>query len=219
MYANRLRVDAGSAGSGLEDGYRLFHHHGSGAIVAFDNRFRSYRGKSDVAISVYDYRADVNDAMPVCDGTQGIDGNRTAISQYRGYPCWHQAGRDFQGNLSPMYAWNHAWVSGGGKVKLVTEGGRYLDEHLQANRDFFNAVTQQPQSSTTTPFDGSRGMGFGLLARRPTQCTPGPEAADAGLGGVGYVATDTQTLYRCSAIDTWVSSYRPYVYPHPLVGG
>lgn len=218
VYGNRMGLDRGADGSGLEDGYRLFHHHGSGSILVFGNRFTALRGHSRVAISVYDYRSDAATTgdLPVCDGTASIDGNRAPTATYRGYPCWHQAARDFQGRLSPMYAWDNTWSDTGRRVKLVTEGGQYLAAHLRPNRDFYNAVSTSPQTSTTAPFDGSRGMGWGLLSRRPSTCTATPEPLDAGRGGVGYFATDTAALFWCSAPDTWSVHYRPFAYPHPL---
>jgi hypothetical protein len=55
-------------------------------------------------------------------------------------------------------------------------------------------------------FNGSTGVGIGLLANRPVSCTK----------GVAYWATDTRTLYRCIQTNVWTEYYRPYPYPHPL---
>jgi hypothetical protein len=55
-------------------------------------------------------------------------------------------------------------------------------------------------------FDGSSGVGIGLLAERPVNCNQ----------GVAYWATDTRTLYRCIAPNVWETYYTPYTYPHPL---
>lgn len=58
-------------------------------------------------------------------------------------------------------------------------------------------------------FNGSSGIGVGLLAARPS----------SGLTvGVGYWATDTSTLYRATGATTWETYYTPYTYPHPLRG-
>ncbi len=55
-------------------------------------------------------------------------------------------------------------------------------------------------------FDGTAGVGTGLLADRPAICTP----------GVAYWATDEQKLYRCESANVWTLYYVPYAYPHPL---
>jgi hypothetical protein len=58
----------------------------------------------------------------------------------------------------------------------------------------------------TSPFTGASGVGFGLLSARPS----------SGLtAGVGYWATDTNTLYRATGATTWETYYTPYAYPHP----
>jgi len=62
--------------------------------------------------------------------------------------------------------------------------------HIQENRDFYNV----PDSMV------------GPVANRPSACTP-YEA---------YFATDENTLYKCTAADTWTAYYKPYKYPHPL---
>jgi hypothetical protein len=69
-------------------------------------------------------------------------------------------------------------------------------------------------------FNGTVGVGYGVLASRPSTCTT----------GVGYWATDQGSwntsgrggqgvLYKCTSTNTWTPYYTPYTYPHPLLTG
>jgi hypothetical protein len=60
--------------------------------------------------------------------------------------------------------------------------------------------------SQVASFDGSHGIGYGLLSARPS----------GSAVGVGYWATDTSTLYRWNG-SSWDTYYTPYTYPHPLI--
>jgi hypothetical protein len=209
VYSNTI-----TGGSGSSSGYRLIHHQGSGEFMVFNNVLNP--GTSD-PISLLYYRSENPnpEGCGTCDGSQSKDGNR---SGEHGYPCYHQPGRTGTGVLRPIYLWNNTQISGS-MAQLSVDGsaGTY---HILANRDYYQAVSTSAQTSATSPFSGTTGMGFGTLARRPTTCSTGStDAADAGNGGVGYFATDTNTLYRCSASNTWTTHYQPYTYPHPLVGG
>ena len=55
-------------------------------------------------------------------------------------------------------------------------------------------------------FDGSSGVGVGLLSERPASCT---------TEGVAWWATDENKLYRWHN-GAWELYYTPYTYPHPL---
>ena len=235
FYDNSIKLDSGAANAGVSDCYRCFHHQGSGEFIAFNNSFTAISGKNSEVISMAHYRDYPNgiDNSPLpygsqCDGTfsSGVvkDGNRSPSSTNHGYPCWNQPGRDFatQG-LMPMYVWNNYWSDSLGEIQMVSPdfgtAPDYHAAHMQANRDWYNAVSASAQSGPTSPFNGSTGMGFGTLANRPTSCTTNPNESG---GGVGYFATDQGpqgTLYRCSATDTWTEQYQPYTYPHPLVSG
>jgi hypothetical protein len=256
FYNNSVTLNSGMSGAQDEDCYRCFHDQGSGTVLAFNNVFTPYSGHNNEVISVGDYRSyawsgspgsgtySVDGGVQACDGTianqtyGGItfsDGNRQPTSTWFGYPCWHQAGRDFAGNYTPMYAWNNTWSDIGGAIGVVIPnfggtpppscavqpGGTcdYVSPHVTANRDYYNAVSANAQTSPTSPFNGTTGMGFGTLANQPTTCTTNSTESGA---GVGYFATDQGaqgTLYTCSATNTWTVYYTPYTYPHPLVGG
>jgi len=259
FYNNSTIVNSGSVSQGVQDCYRCFHHQGSGEIVAFNNSFTPYSGHNSDALAVGNYRDSANapsvdGQIVACDGTvvnqsfEGVvftDGNRTPSGSNYGYPCWHQAGRDMNGNYKPMYAWNNYFSDTRSQVSLTLEdldssnnpvvpngsfppnncntssSGNcdYNKFHLQYNREAYNAVSPSAQTSPTSPFNGTTGMGFGTLANRPTTCTSNSTESGA---GVGYFATDDGaqgTLYTCSAANTWTVYYTPYIYPHPLVSG
>jgi chitodextrinase len=206
--------------------YRNMHHQGSGEIMIFNNTITGGH------MALLDYRSDVTQ-LPngsagvnnVCDGTQtGVwpDGNRLPITTYRGYPCWHQPGRDNNLTLKPVYLWGNKNESNT-LASVSIESGGYVANHLLVNRDYYEAISATAQTSPTSPFNGTYGVGFGTFANRPTICSVGlTDSADAGNGGVGYFAIDVGsqgTLYRCASPNMWVAHYTPYTYPHPLVSG
>jgi hypothetical protein len=93
-------------------------------------------------------------------------------------------------------------------------------KRILPNRDYYAEVSTSAQTSATSPFNGTTGTGFGILANRPSTC----------VAGVAYWATDQGhwnqsggeqgELYICTAKDKWTMSYEPFTYPHPLtVGG
>lgn len=82
------------------------------------------------------------------------------------------------------------------------------------NRDYYLGTND---SGNPVTFNGTTGVGAGLLSARPSTCTK----------GVAYWATDQGSwnqsghggqgvLYQCSATNTWTAYYTPYTYPHPL---
>ncbi len=231
LYGNTLRRTSGSGS--WTDGTRLFHHQGSGEILAWNNTFVAAGALSGGALGITHYRsaspatAGYSTSMGRCAGTQSIDGNRSPSSTFYGYPCWMQPGRapsggaPVYGTLSPIYAWMNVEQGTGKKVSIAIENpwaetSPSVTDHVKADRDYYDAVSSTAQTSTSSPFNGTTGMGFGTLANRPTTCTT--NTAESG-GGVGYWATDTNTLYRCASANTWVAHYQPYAYPHPLTQG
>jgi hypothetical protein len=236
FYQNNLRrVGAGT----WNNGTRLFHHQGSGEIFVWGNTWH-VEGKIATPLSITHYRsaepaaAGYSEALGRCDGDNVLDGNVLP----NGYPCWMQPGRapaggsPGYGTLSPVYIWMNVDNATGNRVFVSRENpwgatNPSVADHFQANRDYYDAVSNVAQTSPTSPFDGTTGMGFGTLANRPTTCTT--SANEAG-GGVAYWTTNEGEwdsthagadgrLYRCSATNTWTLHYTPYLYPHPLRSG
>ena len=107
--------------------------------------------------------------------------------------------------LEPVYAWGN-----------TDSNSRQLDvvsgyPTIRENHEFYNQKT---------PFDGIAGVGVGSLADRPKTCTAGVAywAIDQGEWDATHEGPDGQ-LYVCTAPNTWSFYYKPYTYPHPLVGG
>jgi len=223
--------------NGYLDGYRAIHHQGSGEFVAFNNAITGTSG----SLEVQHYRSDDNaeassctsaGIQAKCDGTWGSDGNRVGGN---GYPCFRQPGRDVDATMRPLYMWNNT-INGTRTLTDINDSGTgvsRLADHMQSDRDYYDSTNAQ-QSSASSPFNGTTGVGWGTLANRPTTCTTNATAGDsagcAGNGcGVGYWATDGGTnwnksnvgtedggLYICKDTNTWELYYTPYTYPHPL---
>jgi hypothetical protein len=104
-------------------------------------------------------------------------------------------------HVSESYYWNNTRngvISSGPSITETVDYGGSIGLVPQFDVDVWKQVT---------PFTGASGVGVGTLVQRPT----------SGLTvGVGYWATDTQTLYRATSATAWQAYYTPYAYPHPL---
>lgn len=170
----------------------------------------------------------LNEYYRPCDGTSPRDGNTSGQS---GWLCRDQvgAGRDTvkqtynsSGFTSwpaqasePVYGW-------GNTTAIVPNGISYV--HIQEDRDYYDGGTWGVQTSTSSPFNGTSGVGRGTFANRPSTCTTGVAywATDRG-GNWNTINADANDgcLYKCTSTNTWspTCSYTPYTYPHPLRTG
>jgi hypothetical protein len=142
-------------------------------------------------------------------GGYGIVHNNTITGGTAQY-VWSYECDEYDDNLSrwPVLepAHEHMWPQGMYYFNNYGNGTLLrIDE--KANYDPGNRILENASFwNHNISFNGSTGVGVGPLSARPGTCTT----------GVGYWATDTNTLYRATAPNTWSVYYTPYTYPHPL---
>lgn len=186
-----------------------------GAGVDYNNVFSSNATGQNIGLTtyrmVYPAQDIISQNQPVCGYSNSKDGNGTD-----GYLCYEQtgAGSGANGGLVayPLYEWDNCKVSSGcsaGSSSQVTYqvyticsscATDYTTQNIAQNRDFYG------WQGTGCSGSQSKGVCVGLSSARASTCT----------SGVGYWATDTNTLYQCGPSNTWTAYYQPYTYPHPL---
>jgi hypothetical protein len=132
----------------------------------------------------------------------------TACNQTQG--CSTYNGQWPRQALSPIYVWSNIWTPQYYTSSPLMGIGDSASSLFADNRDYYQQFGTYGETGT---FNGTKGIGQGLLSARSTTCTAGP---GGNTPGVGYWATDTNTLYVCNPTNTWTTYYTPYTYPHPL---
>jgi hypothetical protein len=124
---------------------------------------------------------------------------------------------------SPSYFWLNPF--NGASPSFCTDTGVCSGTgRVVRNRDYYaESLNQAVQSSSTSPFDGTKtlGIGHGTLTDRPATCTIGTAYWATDQGSWNTSSSGGQgVLYICGA-SGWPStpSYIPYTYPHPLTAG
>lgn len=121
--------------------------------------------------------------------------------------------------LEPIYVWDNVGgiVSGYSTEYYATNGGA----RIVPNRDFYPQASGV-QTTTSSPFNGTVGTGWGTIANRPSTCTEGVAyfASDEGSWntsssnpyGVQMNGADG-VLYKATSANTWTLYYVPARYP------
>jgi hypothetical protein len=196
-------------------GCYIAHRMRGGTGVAFDNITSGFNYNAIELDNVRD-TSSYGD-WGLCDGNSWIDGNESGKS---GYLCRDQVGAGGDSTLwdssfsqpappqvkVPAYSWGNKY-NGINVLNFVSDN----ETHIQANRDYYNY---------NASFNGTTGVGVGLLANRPETCTKGVAywATDQGNWNKSGDGKGSGVLYKCTATNTWTLYYTPYTYPHPLRG-
>jgi hypothetical protein len=240
----------------------------TGPDIMFDNVYASgtpaYSANS-IDATLYRTNGTTSYLAGLCTGVNPIDGNlgSGAIPTGNiGWPCVDQTGWYFpaaapttwnngtHAQYWPAYIWENSIGGVNAGITLndnavpCTGTCTFTSTYVVSDRDYY-AGGIVAQTSSSSPFDGTTGVGFGTLARRPATCTTNTATnalaatLGGGTGGVAYWAIDQGSwngsvtdgafnprgvngesgiLYKCTATNTWTAYYTPYTYPHPLQG-
>jgi hypothetical protein len=177
-----------------------------------------------MAIIVSNTSTTITVDTPISESSWTDFANGDSYEIVRAPVCADQAGRGAGGYISgntptpsgplnqaldPIYEWNDSSPSVNFGVMAGTNVGNTI-----ANRDYYiESLNQAFQTSATSPFNGTSGVGHGTLANRPTTCT-------TGVGYAEYSGSTFAQLDKCTSTNTWTNAiYTPYTYPHPLISG
>lgn len=150
------------------------------------------------------YTASVGDSYEILRSTICIDGVGRGAGTYLSGSTPSPTGWVNE-PLDPIYQWGDT-ASG---ASIYNPGYSSDTGKLIPNRDFYPQASG-PQTSATSPFNGTSGTGWGVTAYLPSTCTK----------SVAYWDTTNGWLDKCTATNTWTTdAYKPYAYPHPLITG
>lgn len=124
-----------------------------------------------------------------------------------GYPADYQIGRGQNGDLVGAYLW-----SNDSSIAINSHAANVV-----ANRDFYCSHPTDSECVATGSFNGTVGVGVGVISSRPSTCTAGVAywATDEGEWWAANAGTDGR-LYKCTSTNTWTLYYTPFTYPYPL---
>jgi hypothetical protein len=128
----------------------------------------------------------------------------SVVNQTTGTVAWPHQVRD------PIYIFANTYNPAGYSPEGIFSDNSGM---ITDNRDYYQQFGTYGEPGS---FNGTTGVGQGLLSARPSTCTAGP---GGNTPGVGYWATNQNTLYVCNPTNTWTTYYTPYTYPHPLTAG
>lgn len=146
----------------------------------------------------------------VSNNTNAGAGTITLWEEDTGYPALYQIGRGkcttscaTSSALTPAYL----WLRDADSPLTIDEASP--GTQIQANRDYYT------QGGS---FDGTTGVGVGVIGSRPGTCTTGVAywATDEGEWDSTHGGADGR-LYVCTSTNTWTLSYTPLAYPHHLI--
>ncbi len=223
--AQRWEIYGNSYSKSLSDWYPIAFVRGGTGVIFNNTATANYT--SDIIFNNVRSCRDPGDGVGKCNGTSNWDQN---TSGQQGWACRDQIGRikdntqfshtapgAYSQTLTPAYIWNN--IKGSNTQVSVRidagescpgTGGDLNSTHLQANRDYY---------SYSASFNGTGGVGSGVIANRPPTCTTGVAywATDEGEWNSNNPGADGR-LYKCTSTNTWTLYYTPYAYPHPLRG-